>query len=318
MFSASSGGVLAYQEALPQPSAQFVWRDRAGNRIRTIEAPPGSSLDSLDPKEKRLVAYCEDENALEDLWVVDLDRATTSRLTATHGSSMVGVWSPDSQRIAFQSNRSGVYDLYAKDASGVGKEDFLLKSEHRKTPTSWSPDGRFLVYVELDPKTKGDIWILPLEGDRKPFPFLRTEFNESNGKLSPVPDSRGRFWMAYNSDETGRDEIYQRPFLPSTPGGPADAKVRVSTGGGSHPQWRGDGRELFYVAGRKLMAVDVKLGSMPEIGTPHALFEDQFALDGSRWAPFADGRRFLFVERAGEPPAPKINVVLNWTAELKP
>jgi hypothetical protein len=155
---------------------------------------------------------------------------------------------------------------------------------------------------------------VPLEGDRKPFPFLKTEFNEGYGRLSPVPDSQGRLWMAYSSDETGQGEIYLRPFLQGAPGGSAGARVRVSTGNGFRPQWRKDGRELFYTADNKLMAVDVKLGAMPEIGTPHPLFELPFT---NNWAPFADGRRFLSVEPAGEPPTPKINVVLNWTAELK-
>jgi hypothetical protein len=164
--------------------------------------------------------------------------------------------------------------------------------------------------------------VLPLEGDRKAFPFLNTEFNETFGVLSPVPDSQGHLWMAYNSNETGRAEIYVRPFLPGTPNGPAGSKGRVSTGGGIYPKWRKDGRELFYNADNKLMAVDVKLGGTPEIGTAQALFEARFggggpSLLGSGYAPFADGRRFLFVESASEPPAPKINVVLNWTAELK-
>jgi hypothetical protein len=129
--------------------------------------------------------------------------------------------------------------------------------------------------------------------------------------------------MAYSSNETGRAEIYLRPFLPGTPDGPAGARVRVSTEGGFYPQWRGDGRELFYITDNKLMAVDVKVVGTPEIGTPRTLFErpfrgigyDQYVLPF--FAPFADGGRFLFVERAGELPVPKINVVLNWTAELK-
>jgi len=201
--------------------------------------------------------------------------------------------------------------------NGVSEEELLAKSLHRKTATSWSPDGRFLVYFELDPKTMADIWVLPLEGDHKPFPFLKTEFREAWGTLSPVPDRQGHLWMAYNSDETGRAEVYLRPFLPGTPGGPAGSKVRVSTGGGFQPQWRKDGRELFYVADNKLMAVDVKLGGVPQIGTPQPLFEAHLDPISRDYAPFADGRRFLFVEPAGEPPAPKINVVLNWTAELK-
>jgi Tol biopolymer transport system component len=215
---------------------------------------------------------------------------------------MNGTWSPDGRRIAFRSNRSGVYDLYVKDASGVGEEELLVKSAHTKFPTGWSPEGRFLLYMEFDPKTKSDIWVLPVDGERKPFPFLKTEFNESHGTFSPVPDSHGRLWMAYNSDETGRNEIYLRPFLPGASGGPAGAKVRVSTGGGGIPRWRRDGRELFYIVAGKLMAVDLKLGASVEIGTPHALFE--VPPDAIDWISFADGRRFLYV-------------VLNWTAELK-
>jgi Tol biopolymer transport system component len=313
MFSVSPGGVLAYQEALPQPGARIVWRDRAGRQLRSADAPQGSTAPSLAPDEKRIAVTVEDENTLEDLWLMDLDRAAPLRLTAIHGSNQFSVWSPDGRRIAFRSNRNGTYDLYAKVASGVGEEEELLvKSLHVKIPTGWSPDGRFLVYTEVDPKTGNDIWVLPLEGDRKPFPFLKTEFNEGGGVLSPVPDGQGHLWMAYNSNETGRAEIYLRPFLPGTPGGPAGAKVRVSAGGGNGPHWRKDGQELFYNAGNKLMTVDVKLGGTPDIGAPQVLFDRQGGCE-----PFADGRRFLCVEPAGEPPAPKINVVLNWTAELK-
>ncbi|MBI3665112.1 MAG: hypothetical protein HY236_02630, partial [Acidobacteria bacterium] len=183
---------------------------------------------------------------------------------------------------------------------------------------------RFLVYDENDPQTKLDIWVLPLEGERKPFPFLKTEFNERAGTLSPAADSQGRLWMAYSSDETGRNEIYLRPFLPGAPGGPAGAKVRVSTGGGVFATWRKDGRELYYAAGDNLMAVDVKLGAAPGIGAPHRLFDVTRAGIRSApfagilgYAPFGDGRRFLLTESAGEPPPARINVVLNWQAELR-
>jgi len=324
MFSVSRDGVLAYQEAVPLPGARIFWRDRAGKELRSIEAPQGSgsSSFSLSPDEKRVVVTGEDENTLEDLWVVDLDRATSLRLTAIHGSDQDGVWSPDGRRVTFASNRSGVYDLYEKQADGLSEEQLLLKGLHRKSPYGWSPDGRFLVFEELDPKTGYDIWVLPLEGDRKPFPFLKTEFDEHAGELSPVPDSQGHLWMAYESNETGRNEIYLRPFLPGTPEKPAGSKVRVSTAGGINPKWRKDGRELFYVHDNKLWAVDVKLGGTPEIGAPQALFQILPGVSTSTsgsvaWAPFADGRRFLFREPAGEPAAPKINVVLNWTAELK-
>jgi Tol biopolymer transport system component len=322
MFSVSPGGVLAYQEAVPQLGARIVWRDRSGKQLRSVEAPQGSAISnqslSLAPDEKRIALSGEDENTLEDLWLVDLERATSLRLTAIHGSNMNEVWSPDGHRLAFRSNRSGVYDIYGKHADSINEEEELLvKSLHTKWPTSWSADGRFLVYTEVDPKTGNDIWIVPLEGDRKPFPFLKTEFNENVGTLSPVPDSQGHLWMAYYSDETGRDEIYLRPFLPDTQEGPAGSKVRVSTGGGSRPQWRRDGRELFYLTDNKLMAVEVKLAGMVEVGTPQMLFESHFGYNTGGWAPFSDGHRFLFIEPAGEPPTPKIDVVLNWTTELK-
>jgi Tol biopolymer transport system component len=317
MFSVSPGDVLAYQEAVPPPASRIVWRDRAGKQLRSIEAPRGTlgNLLSLAPDEKRVALTGEDENTLEDLWVVDLERATSLRLTAIHGSDQQPVWSPDGSRVAFRSNRTGVYDLYGKNVNGSSEEELLVKSLHSKTPTSWSPDGRFLAYEEDHPKTGADIWVLPLEGDRKPFPFLQTEFEEGDGRLSPVPDGQGHQWMAYCSNETGGYEIYLRPFLPGMPNGPAGPKVRVSTGGGFNPRWRRDGRELFYRLDNKLMAMAVKLDVTPEIGTPQPLFEGNFG--GSGYAPFADGRRFLMVEAAGEPPAPKINVVLNWTAELK-
>jgi serine/threonine protein kinase len=317
-FSVSPSGVLGYQEAVPPRGSRIIWRDRAGKQLRSVEAPQGSSGNffSLAPDEKRIAVTGEDENALEDLWVVDLERGTSLRLTSIHGSNQAAVWSPDGRGVAFHSNRNGVYDLYRKQANGISEEEELLvKSLHRKTPESWSPDGRFLVYdLEWDPKTRSDIWVLPLEGDRKAFPFLQTEFDETAGRLSPVPDSHGHLWMAYHSNETGRYEIYLRAFLPGTPGGPAGPKVRVSTEGAVGPRWRRDGRELFYRHDHKITVVDVKLGASPEIGTPRALFE--FPDNGAGYAVFGDGRRFLFIEPSGEQVA-KINVVLNWAAELE-
>jgi Tol biopolymer transport system component len=290
-------------------------RGRAGNLLQTMEAPPGSRWPSLDPRERNVAVYGDDENTVEQLWSIDLARGTSTRLTASNGSNQAPVWSPDGQRIAFMSNRDGIYDLYAKNATGIGDEELLAKSPLGKWPTGWSMDGRFLVYQEQDPGTNWDIWVLPMVGDRKPIPFLKTGFNEANGKLSPVPDSQGYLWMAYQSDEAGSYEVYLRPFLPGAAGGPAGAAVRVSPAGGGRPYWRKDGKELFYFEHGKLMAVDVKLGSPPEIGVPHKLFDGPPG--ASAFAVFGDGQRFLFIEPAGEQPTPRINVVLNWAAGLK-
>jgi serine/threonine protein kinase len=311
MFSASSTDALVYQENVPQTATRIIVRGRAGKVLRTIEAPPGSQWPSLDPLGTHVAVQGEDENTVEDIWTIDLERGLASRLTARQGSNQRPVWSPDGQRIAFMSNRAGAYDLYARNANGTGEDELLVKSPHTKFPAGWSADGKYLLYVESgNSDTRTSAWLLPMEGDRKPIPFLNTGFNVDDAKLSPVLDDQGRQWIAYVSNETGSREVYVRPFPSGGPDGPAGPAIRVSTAGGYHPFWRKDGRELFYSVGPKQMAVDVKFGKTTEIGVPHALFD----LDLNRV--YADGERFLHIEDAAEFPPARINVVLNWAAEL--
>jgi serine/threonine protein kinase len=313
IFSVSSKDALIYQEVLPQPASRISVRGRSGNVLRTIDAPAGSQFPSFDPLGTHVAVQGEDENTVEDIWTIDLERGLASRLTSRQGSNQRPVWSADGQRIAFMSNRAGTYDLYARNANGTGDDELLVKSPHTKFPVCWSPDGKFLVYSESDEsETRRHTWVLPMQGDRKPIPFLNTGFNVDEAKLSPVPDNEGRLWMAYLSNETGLPEVYLRPFLP---GGPAGAAVRVSLAQGTGPLWRNDGRELFYSAfssagSWKQMAVDVKLGETPKIGVPHVLF------DSHSDSASGDGQHFLSIESAGEVPAARINVVLNWAAEL--
>ncbi len=178
-------------------------------------------------------------------------------------------------------------------------------------PTSWSEDGRFIYFQQIgvSSKSKGRyaIWVFSVP-DRKATPFLQSEFNETLPQLSP--DGR---WMAYVSDESGRNEIYVQPF--PGPGG----KWQVSTNGGSYPLWRRDGKELFYFApGRKLMAVEVKAGSTFEAGLPKFLFETRLKSGGNRqYDVSSDGQRFLINLAVGEESSAPITLVLNWTAELK-
>jgi Tol biopolymer transport system component/predicted Ser/Thr protein kinase len=313
MFSTSATGVLVYQETLPRPETRIVLRGRAGNVVRTIEAPAGSYWPSLAPLGTHVAVQGQDENTVEDLWTVDLERGIASRLTARQGSNEHPVWSPDGQRIAFMSNRAGAYDLYARNADGTGEDELLLKSPYTKFPACWSADGKYLVYIETG---KGDMsrntWVLPMAGDRRPVPFINIGFSVDTAGLSPVPDSLGRLWMAYSSNETGSVEVYLRPFLPGAPGGPAGAAVRVSPDGGQAPVWRNDGMELFYLRPSfQEMAVDVKLGNAPKIGVPHVLFH-------AGWpAVSVDGQRFVTIESAGESPDARVGVVLNWTGELR-
>jgi Tol biopolymer transport system component len=212
--------------------------------------------------------------------------------------------------VAFTSGRNGG-GVYQKASSGVGNDELLLSNGHINFPENWSPDGRFLLYVE-GPSTantkSSDLWILPLFGVRKPIPYLQTRFNEYRGKLSP--DGR---WVAYPSDESGRDEIYVAPF--PEPSG----KWLISTAGGMWPRWRRDGKELFYLApDNTLMAVTVTAqGSKFSAGAAQPLFKSRPSLWRYPYDVSPDGQRFLVISPTDEGDSPPITLVVNWPALLK-
>jgi dipeptidyl aminopeptidase/acylaminoacyl peptidase len=184
----------------------------------------------------------------------------------------------------------------------------LLKSDLSKFPTDGSGDDRFLLYQQSDPKTSGDLWVLPLSGDSKPAPFLRTEFYELDGHFSP--DAK---WIAYNSDESGKEEIYVQTFPV------AGGKWQISKGGGTKARWRRDGNELFYLApDRKIMAVEVKTGGTFQAGVPQPLFETRINNAFIRYAVTATGQRFLLPAPMSEARSSPATVVINWTRAIKP
>jgi Tol biopolymer transport system component len=198
-------------------------------------------------------------------------------------------------------------DIFQKTAVSGGDEELLLHAGINSYPTDWSPDGEFLVYQQQETKTGNDLWLLPLGGDRKPVPYLRGAFNETNAQFSPTLD--GPRWMTYESDESGRAQIYIQA-VPAT-----GAKYQISTTGGTSPRWRPDGKELYYIsADRKLMTVPVMLGTSLQIGTPQEQFTAA-ALDG--FMPSRDGRFLINVaaSRDASTAAP-ITVVTNWQAGL--
>jgi eukaryotic-like serine/threonine-protein kinase len=311
-FSVSENGVLAYVTG--NPTVQLTWFDRSGTQLRTVGNPFGIVADKtlpadylsfrLSPDEKRVAVSRIDPPAVApDISLIELTRGVASKLTSEPRIDDFPVLSPDGSQIAFSSNREGAMNLYWKLASGAGKEEGLLKSNQAGHMQDWSPDGRFLLYRTYGVKTKSDIWVLPLFGDRKPYPFLNNEFDEAFARFSP--DGQ---WVAYVSDEAGTSEVYVRRFQGS--GG----SWRISTGGGSVPCWRRIG-ELFYLSGRKLMAVDVKASdSSFEPGVPKLLFEKS----GIRnYEVTRDGQRFLIGVPVEESSPEPITVVLNWTADLK-
>jgi Tol biopolymer transport system component len=201
-----------------------------------------------------------------------------------------------------------VYDLYQKSTTGANDEAVLLASSHGKFPTSWSHDGRFLLYHSVsDPKRKFDIWVLPVGAERKPVSLLATEYDESDGQFSP-----DGHLIAYISDESGRAEIYVREFSGTSVG----RKWQVSTSGGSNPRWRGDGKAIFYLAADgTVMQVDVNTSASFQAVTIHPLFKLPAGATG--FAVTGDGKRFLVgvpVEQDAETP---FTVAVNWEAVFK-
>jgi Tol biopolymer transport system component len=272
--SGSAAGILAYRTGGPSRS-QLTWFDRAGTKLATFGGPDDASpwSPSLSPDGLRVVLY-RTVQANTDVWLLDGTRA--SRLTSDASVDRFPVWGPDGKRIVFRSDRDGSTNLYVQPVGG--REELLVQGRPRMLPTDWSADGRFLLFTVADPRTGSDLWALPMQGNREPLVVLQTNFNEAGGQLSP--DGR---WLAYQSDETGRHEVYVRPFAPRPAAGTPDAApagpALVSTSGGTGPRWSRDGRELYYASPDGwLMAAPVDVeGATIVPGIPVALFQPPIA-----------------------------------------
>ncbi len=310
-FSASTNGVIAMGMAGGATgNRQFVWYDRTGKRLEKA-GTAGALFDfALSPDEKRVTFRRVDpQTRNNDLWILDLIRQTESRFTFSQTVDDDPVWSPDGNKVLFDSNPDGPPNLHQKVSTGAGSNELLLKSSIPNWPLDWSSDGRYILYESEDTKTKGDLWIYPIGGDKKPFPFVQTEALEYTGKFSP-----DGHWIAYSSDESSKMEVYVQAF-PITQG-----KWQVSTGGGGAPQWSRDGKQIYYIAPDKnLMEVDVKgVGTSFEQGIPKLLFNvdvDSYQAP-NRYAVTKDGKRFLVNTSVEGTSLKPIMVVLNWTAEL--
>jgi Tol biopolymer transport system component len=307
-FTLSGEGTLAYSTTLGDEKTHLVWMDRTG-RVLAEAGPPDAYQDfALSRDGQRVVAAIVDaRTGRQDLWVRDLARGVTSRLTFGQGENVWPLWSPDGSRIGWASSRRGRYHVYLKAASGVGREDSLKHElDADEGPWDWSRDGR-LLSAARGPANNWDIWTRATTEEPASV-FLQTGFAERNPRLSP--DGR---WIAYQSNESGRNEIYVQPF--PGPGG----KWQVSTGGGIQPQWRGDGKELFYLDPvQSVMAVPVAAGATFESGNPTALFRARLAginLGGLGWAVTSAADRFLLNSPLGGGAA-RFAVVTNWTSEL--
>ena len=269
----------------------------------------------LSPDGKRLAAHRHiNVNNAGDIWITELARNLTTRFTFEGSHNFGPVWSPDGSSIVYSSVRErAVANLYKKASSGAAREELLLETAEAKQADDWSRDGRSILY-EVNTSQGRDLWVLPLSGDRKPVPFLKTQFNERKGRFSP--DGK---WIAYTSNESGEDQVYLQPFPPN--GG----KWQISTNGGIEPRWRGDGRELYYVnnaANPKLMAVPIQWSTVPEPGAPReipTLQMGNMGLDGAnQYVVTADGQRFIMQSSTQQQTGPvPISILVNWPAGLK-
>jgi len=312
IFSVSENGILAFQGGIGRGNyTQLFWFDRSGKQLGQVGEPALYLQPRLSPDGQKLaVAIFDLQTSSTDTWVYELAHKVPTRLTFDPSFDSNPMWMPDGSRLIFTSNRKGGNDIYQKASNGAGSEELLLESNENKVATSVSTDGRFVTYTNTDTKgnTKQDLWILPLFGDGKPFPFLQTQADELSAQFSP-----DGHWIAYVSDESNNNQIYIAPF--PGPGG----KWQVSRNGGTEPRWRGDGKELFYLApDNKMMAVAVNAKeSSLEIANAQPLFEARLATTvGSHYDVTRDGKRFL-IDVAGEGSSAPITLVVNWTADLK-
>jgi serine/threonine-protein kinase len=308
-FAISESGLLAYVPASGWATDRMlVSVDRQGVGQPLTDRLKAYAGATLAPDGRRLALVIEDNNKSSDVWVYELDRGVLTRLTSGATAEFNPVWTPDGKRIIF-SLENPVYNLFWKAADGGSAEEPLLTGGNDKYPGSVSPDGKVLAFSEQDPETRLDLWVLPLEGERRPKPFLQTPYIE----MRPAFSTDGH-WLAYQSNQSGRDEVYVQAYP-----GPG-AKVQISTDGGTEPVWGGNGRELFYRNGRKVLAVAL-IKTSPEFlaGKPVELFEGPYSSDQYRpgYDVTPDGQRFIMV-KVPEGSAPRqINVIVNWFDELR-
>jgi Tol biopolymer transport system component len=308
-FSVSENGVLAYLTEFP--TTRLVWFDRSGRETGQVGPTGLYGQVRLSPDGKKLALLISDPRTSSgDLWIHDLARDTSTRFAFGSTDESDPVWSPDGRRMAYFSCCEHKSTLYIKGIGDTGKGDVPLAPGFHGA-ADWSPDGRFIIFTQNPPETNRDLWILPVEGDdRKPFPLLQTPFQEVFARFSP--DGR---WVAFVSNETGRDEVYVTRF--DQPG----EKWRISTGGGTDPCWRRDGKELFFLATDKsVMTVAVEPGGAGfEAGAPMRLFRnDSLANDNvHNFDVTADGQRFIAISSAAQTQNAPFRVVVNWTADHK-
>jgi eukaryotic-like serine/threonine-protein kinase len=325
VFTVSWNGLLVYQPQGKDVGNQLQLYQRSGLKTGTIGVRTDYLNLRLSPDGKRLLVESQ-ETPRSQQWVQDLTRDSRIRLTFNTSDNISGIWMPDGERVLYASNRDeDKYKIFEKAANGSGNEQLVMESKETQCwPLDISRDGRFLMFAQGDNavRTRSDLWVLPLAGDRKPYPFLVTEFEELDAAFSP--DGK---YVAYTSNETGREEVYIAAFSGALPGAdagsapskPAGGIWQVSSGGGAVPRWRGDGRELFYRKGDNatIVAVPVEAqGNSFIIGNERPLIRVFQRWDVWSYDVQKDGQEFVVNGRSFEGTRP-MALVTNWPETLR-
>jgi serine/threonine protein kinase len=309
IFATSDAGLLVAQKASDTGASQLLWFDRKGQQVGTAMKQGVSALYGnlfLSPSGRLLATDTTDPVTQNtDIWIYDLENGGAKRLTFDPSIDTMPIWSPDSSRFVFASNRDLKFDLYLKDASGAQDEKAIAQDGPDRFPNDWSRDGKYVLY-----ERGADLWFVTLP-EQKSTQFLKAPSTLKNGRISPDGN-----WVAYASNENGRWEIYVTSFPD------ARGKWQVSNGGGDQPKWRGDGKELFYLSPEgKIMATSVTTGANFDAGPSTVLFQanpreglatsEQVSYDISK-----DGQKFLINTQQKQGDAMPMSVVLNWSAKL--
>ena len=315
-FSVSNTGAVSYSAAQGD-QRQLTWYDRQGRVLGRVGEPARRDELSLSPDGTRVAEGRLEENITNwVVWQLDLTRGISSRLTFENSGAGDAIWSPDGKQIVYAPGGGQSQDIYLKAANGATQGELLFHSDGTKSPMDWSRDGRYLIFTQAGKDTGSDLWVVPMQGEHKPAPYLVTPFHEDQAKFS----ADGR-WVVYTSDETRAKEVYVRPF-PAANGG----KWQISNGGGNEPRWRRDGKELFFVGPDNMLysvSVTVK-GDVFQPETPKPLFRVPIS-GGSgggesllwRWDVSNDGQRILVNAPVESQSAQPITVLLNWQNMLK-
>jgi eukaryotic-like serine/threonine-protein kinase len=318
LFSASENGTLVYQSGSGATFSQLVWLDREGRNLGTLGAPGRFANPRISPDGRSVAVDIDDPRSTNtDIWVIDAKRHVPSRFTFDPSQDEAPLWSHDGRRILWLSDRGGKNGFYLKSSSGLAIEEsptvpIGADLSFASAPCDWSADGRFLLYTDLQEGNALHLWVFPMGGNLKPYRLLPGTSADVEGQFSP-----DAHWVAYSSNESGRWQIYVAPF--PGPGG----KFQISTEGGQQPRWRQDGKELFFLSrDRKLMAVPVKLGATFEFSSPKPLFETHAhepltAEEFFTYDVFPDGRQFLINAEGERDKSSPVDIILNWTSQLK-